>query len=132
MTALVTRARELFAFDPDVEMSIEVEPRHLTPGELKQLRALGFNRLSLGIQDFDEQVQAGVNRVEPVAHVRRLMDAARAEGAAIRHVEVVPVTLEDVFLQLTGREVREQVTNHVPMASRRGPHGPRASHSRVR
>ena len=34
-------------------------------------------------------------------------DAARAEGAAIKHVEVVPVTLEDVFISLTGRALRE-------------------------
>jgi oxygen-independent coproporphyrinogen III oxidase len=82
MERLVARARELFAFDDDVEMSIEVDPRHLSPREIAHLRALGFKRLSLGVQDFDEQVQAGVNRVEPYAHVERLMRAARAEGFA--------------------------------------------------
>jgi oxygen-independent coproporphyrinogen III oxidase len=82
MERLLARARELFRFEPGAELSIEVDPRHLSPRGIKHLRGLGFTRLSLGIQDFDEHVQAGVNRVEPVAHVRRLMDAARAEGFA--------------------------------------------------
>ena len=82
MERLVRHARELFHFEDDVEMSIEVDPRHLSPAELKHLRALGFNRLSLGIQDFDEEVQAGVNRVEPYEHVRMLVAAAREEGFA--------------------------------------------------
>ena len=80
MERLVSRARALFRFQDDIEMSIEVDPRHLSPAELKHLRALGFNRLSLGIQDFDEQVQAGVNRVESYEHVRELVEAARREG----------------------------------------------------
>lgn len=61
-----------------------------------------------------------------------VIDGIRKNGGKVQGVRNLEPTLEDVFLQLTGREVREQVTNHVPMASRRGPHGPRASHSRVR
>jgi oxygen-independent coproporphyrinogen-3 oxidase len=80
MARLVEQARSLFHFLPDVEMSIEVDPRHLTPAEVKHLRALGFNRLSLGVQDFDETVQAGINRREPYDHVREIVEAARAEG----------------------------------------------------
>ena len=80
MERLVAKARDLFRFEDGLEMSIEADPRHLTPAEIGHLRALGFTRLSLGIQDFDEQVQAGVNRIEPYAHVQRLVDAARAEG----------------------------------------------------
>ena len=80
MEALVAKARACFPFADDVEMSIEVDPRHLTPAEVRRLRELGFNRLSLGVQDFDAQVQAGMNRVEPAEHVARIVDAARQAG----------------------------------------------------
>jgi oxygen-independent coproporphyrinogen III oxidase len=82
MERLVAKARDRFRFEEGVEMSIEVDPRHLTPDSIRHLRGLGFTRLSLGIQDFDEQVQAGVNRVQPYAQVAALMDAARAAGFA--------------------------------------------------
>jgi len=80
MDALVAKARACFPFADDVEMSIEADPRHLTPKEVHHLRALGFSRISLGVQDFDETVQAGVNRVEPAAHVARIVEAAREAG----------------------------------------------------
>ncbi len=62
-----------------------------------------------------------------------LIDGIRKGGGQIRSVRSLEPTLEDVFLRLTGREVREQVTDHVPMAAHRGgPHGRRPSIGRVR
>ncbi len=62
-----------------------------------------------------------------------VIDGIRRNGGKVQGVRSLEPTLEDVFLKLTGREVREQVTNHVPMAGRRGgPHGPRPATSRVR
>jgi ABC-2 type transport system ATP-binding protein len=61
-----------------------------------------------------------------------VIDGIRRNGGKVQGVRSLEPTLEDVFLQLTGREVREQVTDHVPMAARRGPHGPRIASSRVR
>ncbi len=63
-----------------------------------------------------------------------VIDGIRKNGGKVKSVRNLEPTLEDVFLKLTGREVREQVSDHVPMAGRRGPgrHGPRASNSRVR
>jgi len=46
------------------EYSIEVDPRTVTPGRIMHLRAMGFNRISFGVQDFDPDVQAAVNRVQ--------------------------------------------------------------------
>ena len=59
------------------EFSLEVDPRTVTPERIQRLRALGFNRLSFGIQDFDPKVQAAVNRTQSEAQVKTLMDAAR-------------------------------------------------------
>lgn len=53
-----------FRIDPEVEMSVEIDPRELTQGHLDVLRRAGFNRLSMGIQDFDPNVQEAVNRIQ--------------------------------------------------------------------
>ncbi len=69
-----------FEFAPDGEYSIEIDPRTVTPGRLLTLRALGLNRVSLGIQDFDPVVQRAVNRVQSYEDTRALIDAARDAG----------------------------------------------------
>ena len=63
---------------PDAEFSIESDPRVTTHAHLKTLARLGFTRLSLGIQDFDPQVQQAVNRVQTEAQVQAVTGAARA------------------------------------------------------
>lgn len=68
------------------EFSIEVDPRTVSPEQIHQLRELGFNRLSFGVQDFDAAVQAAVNRLQSEAQVRELVAAARA--AAFKSVSV--------------------------------------------
>lgn len=60
------------------EFGIEVDPRHANADSLRELAAIGFNRLSLGIQDFDSNVQAAINRVQTPAQVAELLDAASA------------------------------------------------------
>jgi oxygen-independent coproporphyrinogen-3 oxidase len=65
---------------PDGEYSIEIDPRTVTPARLWTLRALGLNRVSLGIQDFDPQVQAAVNRVQSPEETRALIRTAREAG----------------------------------------------------
>lgn len=55
-----------FRIDPDVEMSVEIDPRELTQKHLGVLRHVGFNRLSMGVQDFDPKVQQAVNRIQSV------------------------------------------------------------------
>jgi len=68
------------------EFSIEVDPRTVSPEQIHQLRGLGFNRLSFGVQDFDAAVQAAVNRLQSEAQVRELVAAARS--AAFKSVSV--------------------------------------------
>ncbi len=62
----------------------------------------------------------------------QVIDGIRKAGGKVQGVRNLEPTLEDVFLRLTGREVREQVSSHVPMAVRGGPHGPRRTNGRVR
>jgi len=80
--ALMDHLRASFTFDESDahEFSIEVDPRTVDAERIRELRALGFNRLSLGIQDFHEPVQQAVNRAQSPAEVQELMDSARAAG----------------------------------------------------
>lgn len=64
----------------DRDYSIEIDPRGTDQAKLRMLAALGFNRISLGVQDFDEKVQKAVNRVQPEATVARVYEAARNLG----------------------------------------------------
>ena len=68
------------------QFSLEVDPRTITAEQIQQLRDLGFNRISFGIQDFDPKVQAAVNRVQSDEQVQALMSAARA--AQFRSISV--------------------------------------------
>ncbi|MDP9339013.1 MAG: oxygen-independent coproporphyrinogen III oxidase [Acidobacteriota bacterium] len=70
-------ARQHFQFSPDAEIGIEIDPRVTTRAHLETLRGLGFNRLSMGIQDFHPEVQAAINRIQPFELTRDLLMAAR-------------------------------------------------------
>jgi oxygen-independent coproporphyrinogen-3 oxidase len=80
--ALMAHLRASFNFDDSDarEFSIEVDPRTVDRGRIQELWDLGFNRLSLGIQDFNEDVQKAVNRMQSPDEVQELVDAARAAG----------------------------------------------------
>jgi len=80
LTRLGRRIRERFELAPEAEIGIEVDPRVTTPQHLEALAALGFNRLSMGVQDFDPQVQAAINRIQPFEATRDLVRAARTLG----------------------------------------------------
>jgi oxygen-independent coproporphyrinogen-3 oxidase len=62
------------------EYSIELDPRTTAPGAVALMKGLGFNRVSLGIQDFDPLVQKAINRVQPLAMVRQLVEQVRHFG----------------------------------------------------
>ncbi|MES2319354.1 MAG: oxygen-independent coproporphyrinogen III oxidase [Pseudomonadota bacterium] len=82
MDALLDSLKQHFDFAPDSEgeYSIEVDPRTVSAARVQVLRRQGFNRLSLGVQDFDHEVQKAVNRIQPEAMTTDLIKAARACG----------------------------------------------------
>ena len=77
---LMAMLKSAFRVAPGAEISIDVDPRTASPERLRHFSALGFNRLSFGVQDFDPGVQQAVHRVQPFESVRDLMAAARAIG----------------------------------------------------
>ncbi len=66
-----------FAFAPDAERSIELDPRLVTPGQLPLLRQLGFTRVSLGVQDLDPAVQFAIGRVQSLGLVADVVGEVR-------------------------------------------------------
>ena len=82
MDQLMGALRNHFRFcdDADGEYSIELDPREVVPDDVTFLRALGFNRLSLGVQDIDHRVQTAVNRIQPLEKTLEILQAANESG----------------------------------------------------
>ena len=64
-------------FVSDAEISCEIDPRHIDEAQMKVLSESGFNRVSFGIQDFNEKVQVAIHRVQPYEITKNAMDLAR-------------------------------------------------------
>ncbi|HKC24819.1 MAG TPA: oxygen-independent coproporphyrinogen III oxidase [Thermoanaerobaculia bacterium] len=80
---------EAFPPAPDAEVSVEVDPRITTAEHLEVLRKRGFNRVSMGVQDFDPEVQELVNRIQPFDLTRELVEAARALGYVSVNLDLI-------------------------------------------
>lgn len=80
MSRLISVLNQNFNFAIDAERAIEIDPRSLAKGMLTQLRLLGFNRVSFGIQDFNDDVQLAVNRPQSVDEVKSLITESRELG----------------------------------------------------
>jgi oxygen-independent coproporphyrinogen-3 oxidase len=66
-----------FTFSEDIEASVEVDPRRLTREHLKALRDIGFNRASMGVQDFNPEVQKAIHRIQPKEMTQQAIDWLR-------------------------------------------------------
>ncbi len=72
--------RERFRFAKDAEISVEIDPREASDLHLEALRAIGFTRASMGVQDFDADVQKAVHRIQPFELTAGRMEKLRALG----------------------------------------------------
>ena len=87
-TVFASLARH-FTFTPHAEIGIEVDPRVTSAEQLARLRQLGFNRVSMGVQDFDPTVQEAVNRVQSFELTQTLVDHARRLGYASINLDLI-------------------------------------------
>ncbi|HEY4560115.1 MAG TPA: oxygen-independent coproporphyrinogen III oxidase [Lysobacter sp.] len=78
-----------FVDDADRDISIELDPRFVRPDGIAELARIGFNRASLGVQDFDSAVQAAVNRIQSVEETRAVVDACRAGGFRSVNIDLI-------------------------------------------
>ena len=88
---LLDSLRQQFTFSqrPDRDFSIELDPRFVRPDEVRKLGALGFNRASLGVQDFDPAVQQAVNRIQSVEETLAVIEACRDAGFRSVNVDLI-------------------------------------------
>jgi len=88
---IVDTLRRQFHFSDSRErdISIELDPRFISPADVIELAGIGFNRASLGVQDFDPQVQEAVNRIQGVEETRAVIDACRAGGFKSVNVDLI-------------------------------------------
>lgn len=89
LTHLMDSLRKHFNFAPDAELGVEIDPRTVSDATLAMLAGLGFNRTSFGVQDFDPDVQAAVNRIQPLEMVEKALLASRNAGFQSVNVDLI-------------------------------------------
>ena len=80
ITELVSYINSKFTFDSDAEKGCEIDPRELTRAHLEALHNGGFNRISMGVQDFNDKVQKAVNRIQPEEMTIQVVDWVKEIG----------------------------------------------------
>ena len=126
LAALNDTLRRRFDFAPGGEYSIEIDPRTVSEESIKALHAMGFNRLSLGVQDFDSDVQRAVNRVQSEAQTLNIIAAARQAGFHSINIDLIyglPLQNPDTFDRtltsvITARPDRVAVYNYAHLPAR--------------
>ena len=81
--------RDQFKFAPNIEAGVEIDPRRITPDHLQALRDAGFNRASLGVQDFDPKVQKAVHRIQPREMTAGVIKELRELGFESVNVDLI-------------------------------------------
>jgi oxygen-independent coproporphyrinogen-3 oxidase len=108
MQGLMDQTRRYFTLADDAtgEFSIEIDPREANAATVALLRRIGFNRMSLGVQDFNPLVQKAVNRIQSEAQTLEVLNAARAEGFRSISIDLIyglPFQTAETFLDTLGR-----------------------------
>ncbi len=86
---LATHLKNNFRYDPDIEAGVEIDPRGLTFEHMAALREAGFNRVSMGVQDFNHRVQEAVNRIQPEDITRQTVDWSRQLGFSSINLDLI-------------------------------------------
>jgi oxygen-independent coproporphyrinogen III oxidase len=100
ITRLMTLLRTHFQFSSEAEISIEVDPREIELSTIDHLAKEGFNRLSLGVQDFDKKVQKAVNREQDEDFIKHLLTRAKEQGFHSTNLDMIyglPLQTKDSF-----------------------------------
>jgi oxygen-independent coproporphyrinogen-3 oxidase len=105
---LFGRTLNLFQFAPDAEVGVEIDPRVTQEAQLTVLRRLGFNRVSMGIQDFNPAVQKIVRRIQPYEQTKAIFDLCRSlafESVNIDLIYGLPLQTPETFLDSVDRVI---------------------------
>lgn len=89
LVVLSRRAQSLFGVRPGFEFSIEIDPNDMTEDRYDAFAAAGVTRISVGVQDFDPQVQAAINRIQTFEQTRAVVEGMRARGVTSANLDVL-------------------------------------------
>ena len=89
ITRLMALLRTHFNFSEQAELSIEVDPREIELSAIDHLAKEGFNRLSLGVQDFNKDVQKAVNREQDEDFIKQLLTRAKEQGFQSTNLDMI-------------------------------------------
>ena len=110
--ALGQLVRAQFELAEDLEASVEIDPRRLRYEHLEALRDAGVNRVSLGVQDFNPQVQQAINRIQPFEQTKEVVEWVRKAGFQSLSIDLIyglPYQTDETF-----RETLEQTLSLDP------------------
>jgi oxygen-independent coproporphyrinogen-3 oxidase len=100
---------DAFPMAEGAEISIEVDPRVTTPEHVAALRECGFNRISMGVQDFEAEVQEAIHRIQPVETTAALVENARSAGFESVNFDLIyglPYQTEETFARTLDHVIR--------------------------
>jgi len=100
--------KERFTFDPDIEASVEIDPRNMVRDHIEAFADAGFNRTSFGVQDFNLQVQQAINRVQSEEITRQVVIWAREFGFQSINLDLIyglPYQTLDTFAETVDKVV---------------------------
>lgn len=87
---IITTIKSYFKeFSEEAEISCEIDPRFIDEDQMRVMSEAGFNRVSFGIQDFDEKVQVAVHRIQPYEVTKKAMDLARKYGITSVNTDLI-------------------------------------------
>ena len=89
LTNLMDLIREKFVLRPNAEIAIEIDPASFNENRCQTLKAMGINRASLGVQDFDPQVQAAIGRPQSFAETQACATALRRAGVSALNLDLI-------------------------------------------
>jgi oxygen-independent coproporphyrinogen III oxidase len=101
MEELFCYVKDRFTFAPDAEIGMEIDPRTTCEPQLTTMRRLGFNRISIGIQDFNPEVQKIIRRIQPYDETKAVFDMCRSLGFESINIDLIyglPMQTPESFL----------------------------------
>ncbi|GIW22128.1 MAG: hypothetical protein KatS3mg068_1135 [Candidatus Sericytochromatia bacterium] len=87
--SIVNEINNNFRYDDNFELSIEIDPRNTKKYKVKFLASLGFNRISMGVQDFDDEVQKIINRYQSFEETLEVAEASRSNNFKSVNIDLV-------------------------------------------
>lgn len=116
---LMSMLRVAFNFSDEAECSIEIDPRTVDTDYISDLAAIGYRRISIGVQDTDFNVQQAINRIQSTAHIAALVEHARTVGFESVNLDLIyglPHQTEQTF-QTTLMAVKAMAPERVSLFS---------------